>query len=69
MHKRFIVSFSSGHIVDAPMTMAKNMSNTDFWDLVTFLHLFPEAELVCDGDLGVVKVECGGWGLAYAPVF
>lgn len=51
------------------MAMAKNMSNTNLWDLVTWLYLFPEAELVCDGDLGVVSVECGGWGLAYAPVF
>lgn len=51
------------------MKMIKNMSNTAFWELVTFLYLFPEAELVCDGDLGVVSVECSGWGLAYAPVF
>lgn len=38
--------------------MVKNMANTSLHDLITFLWLFPEAELVCDGDLGVMTLEC-----------
>jgi len=51
------------------MKMIKNMSNTNFWDLITFLYLFPDAELVCDGDIGVVSMQCSCEGLAYGPVF
>ncbi|ERK18589.1 hypothetical protein L579_1913 [Pantoea sp. AS-PWVM4] len=40
------------------MKMVKNMANTSLADLLTFLRLFPEAELICDGDLCVVTVEC-----------
>nr|WP_310615813.1 hypothetical protein [Pantoea cypripedii] len=39
------------------MKMVKNMANTSLADLLIFLRLFPEAELICDGDLGVVIVE------------
>ncbi|MDU4126509.1 hypothetical protein [Pantoea sp.] len=51
------------------MKMIKNMSNTSFWDLITFLYLFPDAELVCDGDIGVVTMQCGSESLAYGPAF
>lgn len=34
------------------------MASTSLADLLTFLRLFPEAELICDGDLGVMTLEC-----------
>jgi hypothetical protein len=51
------------------MRMVKNMSNTKFWDLITFLYLFPDAELVCDGDAGIVLLECCVDSPAAKPVF
>jgi hypothetical protein len=38
--------------------MIKNMSNTSVRDLITFLRLFPDADVVCCGDAGVVSVQC-----------
>jgi hypothetical protein len=49
--------------------MVKNMANTSLHDLITFLWLFPEAELVCDGDLGVVTLECCDVSLPEKAVF
>ncbi|ADU71520.1 hypothetical protein [Pantoea sp. At-9b] len=40
------------------MKMVKNMANYRLATLLNFLRLFPEAELICDGDLCVVTVEC-----------
>ncbi|MDU6388649.1 MAG: hypothetical protein E6562_08665 [Pantoea sp.] len=51
------------------MKMIKNMSNTTLWDLITFLYLFPDAELVCDGDVGIVLLECCVDSPAAKPVF
>lgn len=51
------------------MKMIKNMSNTTLWDLITFLYLFPDAELVCDGDMGIVLLECCVDSPAAKPVF
>ncbi|MDU6442607.1 MAG: hypothetical protein E6559_22445 [Pantoea sp.] len=51
------------------MNIAKQMANTKFWDLITFLYLFPDAELVCDGDMGIVLLECCVDSPAAKPLF
>lgn len=51
------------------MNIAKQMANTKFWDLITFLYLFPDAELICDGDMGIVLLECCVDSPAAKPVF
>lgn len=38
--------------------MIKNMVNTTLGDLITFLYLFPDADVICCGDKGVVNVPC-----------
>lgn len=40
------------------MKMIKQMANTSLRDLITFLYLFPDAELICDADTGVMTFEC-----------
>lgn len=37
--------------------MVKQMASTSIGDLITFLKLFPNAELICDADTGVLSVE------------
>ncbi len=37
--------------------MTKQMSATSIKDLITFLRLFPAAELISDADSGVMTVE------------
>ncbi len=69
MHIRFIVSLKSGYLTDLQMNIAKQMANTKFWDLITFLNLFPDAELICDGDMGIVLLECCVDSPAAKPVF
>jgi|GEM_PF-865793 len=69
MHIRIIVFLISGYFTDFEMRMVKNMSNTKLWDLITFLYLFPDAELVCDGDMGIVLLECCVDSPAAMPVF
>lgn len=51
------------------MTFSKQMANSKFWELITFLYLFPDADLICDGDTGVVTMHCGNVSLAYGFAF
>ncbi len=51
------------------MKMIKNMSNTTLRDLITFLSLFPEADVVCCGDAGVVSVKCDFENVIRGPAF
>jgi len=51
------------------MNFSKQMANSKFWDLITFLYLFPDADLICDGDTGVVSIQCGSQSLAYGLTF
>jgi len=51
------------------MTMIKNMSNTSVRDLITFLRLFPDADVVCCGDAGVVSVQCDVEDVVRGPAF
>ncbi|MDI9766474.1 hypothetical protein QM327_07870 [Pantoea dispersa] len=37
--------------------MTKQMAATSIQNLITFLRLFPAAELICDADSGVMTVE------------
>lgn len=39
------------------MKMIKHMGDTSIQNLITFLRLFPAAELICDADSGVMTVE------------
>jgi hypothetical protein len=49
--------------------MIKNMSNTSVRDLITFLRLFPDADVVCCGDAGVVSVQCDVENVVRGPAF
>lgn len=49
--------------------MFKNMSNTSVRDLITFLRLFPDADVVCCGDAGVVSVQCDVEDVVRGPAF
>jgi len=49
--------------------MIKNMSNTSVRDLITFLRLFPDADVVCCGDAGVVSVQCDVEDVVRGPAF
>jgi len=49
--------------------MIKNMSNTTVRDLITFLRLFPDADVVCCGDAGVVSVQCDVENVVRGPAF
>ncbi|MDH2066865.1 hypothetical protein [Pantoea sp. GD03673] len=49
--------------------MKKNMSNTTIQDLITFLRLFPEADVICCGDAGVVSVQCDIGDVVRKPTF
>jgi hypothetical protein len=51
------------------MKMIKNMSNTSVKDLVTFLRLFPDADVICCGDAGVVSVQCDVENVVRGPAF
>lgn len=51
------------------MSFSKQMANSKFWELITFLYLFPDADLICDGDTGVVTMHCGNESLAYGLAF
>lgn len=51
------------------MKMIKNMSNTTLRDLITFLRLFPDADVVCCGDAGVVSVKCDFENVVSGPAF
>ncbi|WP_288476687.1 hypothetical protein [uncultured Pantoea sp.] len=51
------------------MKMIKNMSNTTLQDLMTFLRLFPEADVICCGDAGVVSVNCDLEKVVRGPAF
>jgi hypothetical protein len=51
------------------MNFSKQMANSKFWDLITFLYLFPDADLICDGDTGVVTMCCDVENVAYGPAF
>lgn len=49
--------------------MIKNMSNTTLRDLITFLHLFTDADVICCGDAGVVSVKCDFENVVRGPAF
>jgi len=49
--------------------MIKHMANTSLRDLITFLYLFPDAELICDADTGVMTFECCEVDVEYKAVF
>ena len=49
--------------------MIKNMSNTSVRDLITFLRLFPDADVVRCGDAGVVSVQCDVENVVRGPAF
>ncbi len=51
------------------MHMMKQMSHTRIEDLITFLRLFPGADLICDADSGVMKVELNDTPTQYIPAF
>ena len=51
------------------MKMIKHMANTSLRDLITFLYLFPDAELICDADTGVMTFECADVPMQYGAVF
>lgn len=51
------------------MNMIKNMSNTTLGDLITFLYLFPDADVICCGDTGVVSVPCDVDSVVRGPAF
>jgi len=51
------------------MKMIKNMSNTSVKDLVTFLRLFPDADVICCGDAVVVSVQCDVENVVWGPAF
>jgi len=51
------------------MKMIKNMSNTSVRDLITFLRLFPEADVICCGDAGLVSVQCDVENVVRGPAF
>lgn len=51
------------------MNFSKQMANSKFWDLITFLYLFPDADVVCCGDAGVVSVQCDVENLVRGPAF
>ncbi|WP_312041177.1 hypothetical protein [Pantoea eucalypti] len=45
------------------------MSNTTLRDLITFLYLFPDANVICCGDAGVVSVMCDVENVVRGPAF
>jgi len=49
--------------------MIKNMANTTLGDLITFLYLFPDADVICCGDTGVVSVPCDVDSVVRGPAF
>jgi len=49
--------------------MIKNMANTTLGDLITFLKLFPDADVICCGDAGVVSVQCDVDSVVCGPAF
>lgn len=51
------------------MKMIKQMSHTRFKDLINFLRLFPNAELICDADTGVMEVKLNDEPAPYRPSF
>jgi len=51
------------------MKMIKQMADTSLRDLITFLYLFPDAELICDADTGVMTFECCEVDVEYKAVF
>lgn len=51
------------------MKMIKNMANTTLGDLITFLRLFPDADVICCGDAGVVSVQCDVENVVLGPAF
>lgn len=51
------------------MKMIKNMANTTVRDLITFLRLFPDADVICCGDAVVVSVVCDVDSVVRGPAF
>lgn len=51
------------------MKMTKHMANTSIKDLITFLRLFPAAELIFDADTGVMVVELNDSPAPYRAPF
>lgn len=51
------------------MKMIKQMSHTSIEDLITFLRLFPNADLICDADTGVMTFECCDVVVGYKAIF
>lgn len=51
------------------MKIIKNMANTTVRDLITFLRLFPDADVVCCGDAVVVSVVCDVDSVVRGPAF
>lgn len=51
------------------MKMIKQMADTSLSDLITFLKLFPDAELICDADTGVMTFERCEVDVEYKAVF
>ena len=51
------------------MKMIKQMSHTSIKDLITFLRLFPDADLICDADTGVMEVKLNDEPAPYRPSF
>lgn len=49
--------------------MTKHMANTSIRDLMTFLLLFPNAELICNADTGVMEVELNDSPAPYRAPF
>jgi len=49
--------FKGGCEMNGVLFMTKQMAATSIQDLITFLRLFPAAELICDADSGVMTVE------------
>jgi len=49
--------------------MIKNMANTTLGDLIAFLYLFPDADVICCGDTGVVSVPCEVDSVVRGPAF